>query len=92
MKSEWLTGVEVGDALQAILSTPLYSQSMWAQFYNDDTWILSMPVLEPGDHIIVIDVINDDREPGDIRVFAALVITHLGVGCVLLLNQHFKML
>jgi len=51
-----------------------------------------MPVLEPGDHIIALDVMHDDRDPDDIRTFAALVMTHLGVGCVLLLSEHFRTL
>lgn len=90
--NEWLTYVEPGDMLQVIREVPLYPQSMWTQLLDDDTWILSMPVLEPGDHVITLDVMHDDREPDDIRTFAALVMTHLGVGCVLLLSGHFKAL
>lgn len=78
--------------LQVIHKIPLYPQSMWTQLHDDDTWILSMPVLDPGDHIVVLDVLHDDHDPDDIRAFAALVMTHLGAGCVLLLSEHLKML
>jgi hypothetical protein len=86
---EWLSGVEPGDMLLVLQDAPLYPQSMWTQLSDDDTWILSMPVLEPDDHVIVLDVMNDDHDPDDVRTFAALVMTHLGVGCVLLLKTHF---
>lgn len=89
---EWLTRVEPGDMLQVVREAPLYPQSMWTQLSDDDTWILSMPVLDPGDHVIALDVMHDDRDPDDVRTFAALVMTHLGVGCVLLLNEHFRTL
>lgn len=78
--------------LLVVREAPLYPQSMWTQLADDDTWILSMPVLEPDDHAIVLDVLNDERDPDDIRTFAALVMTHLGVGCVLLLHDHFRTL
>ncbi len=78
--------------LLVVHDAPLYPQSMWTALSDDDTWILSMPVLAPGDHIVVVDVLSDERDPDDLRTFAALVVTHLGTGCVLLLSEHFRML
>lgn len=78
--------------LVVVHDVPLYPQSMWTQLGDDDTWILTMPVLEPGDHVIVLDVMNDDHNPDDIHTFSALVMTHHGAGCVLLLGEHFRTL
>lgn len=91
-RGEWLTDVEPGHMLAVVHDAPLYPQSMWTALADDDTWIMSMPVLLPGDRVVVVDVLNDDRDPDDIRTFAALVVTHLGIGCVLLLSEHFRML
>lgn len=78
--------------IQVIYEAPLYPRSMWSKLSDDDTWTMSMPVLQPDDHAIVLDVLTDDRDPDDMRTFAALVVTHLGIGCVLLLTDHFRML
>lgn len=80
--------------LAVIHDAPLYPQSMWTALADDDTWNISMPVpvLSPDDRVVVVDVLNDDRDPDDIRTFAALVVTHLGIGCVLLLSEHFRTL
>jgi hypothetical protein len=78
--------------LLVVHDAPLYPQSMWTALADNDTWIMSMPVLSPGDKIVVVDVLDDDRDPDGIRAFAALVVTHLGIGCVLLLSEHFRML
>ena len=78
--------------IKVICEAPLYPQSMWSKLNDDDTWIMSMPVLQPDDHAIVLDVLTDERDQDDMRTFAALVVTHLGIGCVLLLNDHFRML
>jgi hypothetical protein len=85
----WLSSVETGSILVVLHDIPLYPQSIWASLPDDNTWTLSMPVLKSKDQVVVLDVLNDERDPNEIRTFAALVVTHLGVGCVLLLEKHF---
>lgn len=91
-RGDWLNDVESGHLLTVIHEAPLYPQSMWSKLSDDDTWVMMMPVLQPDDHVVVLDVLSDERDPDDMRTFAALVVSPVGVGCILLLSEHFRML
>lgn len=82
----FLTNVEPGEILRVLYPSPLYPQKMWSQQNDNDTWIFATSKLEIDDQVIVLDVMNGNLD----YAFAALVATYFGIGCVLLLNTHFK--
>lgn len=82
----FLDNVEPGEILWVLRSSPLYPQKMWSQHIDSDTWNYNTSKLENDDQVIVLDILTGDSN----HVFAALVATHMGIGCVLLLKTHFR--
>ncbi len=91
---QWLTNVVPGTMLKTLHEVQLFPQNMWTQLLDEDTWNLTIPSLSAGDHILVLDVMSENLEVQDQEnyTFAALVITHCGVGCVLLLRSEFTII
>jgi hypothetical protein len=89
MNDDWVSDIEPGNMLLVQCDTPLYPHGIWNTLVSDDTWLMSMPTLRLGDQVVVVDVLPDERNSCNV---AALVVTHLGIGCVMLLNSqiHFK--
>lgn len=81
-----------GDAVNVIMNVRLYPEHMWYDsIQDDDTWIISTPILEVDDKCVLVDVMNNKKDDAnDDRVLAALVITHLGIGCVMLERKYFS--
>lgn len=70
-----------GDLLQVVSVCPLYPQNMWKKYSDDITMYITIPNLEIDDVCTVLEVqyYGTDDDMG-----CALVITSLGLGCVLL--------
>jgi hypothetical protein len=84
--------LRAGDAVNVIMNVRLYPEHMWYDsIQDDDTWIISTPILEVNDKCVLVDVMNNKKDDAnDNRVLAALVITHLGIGCVMLERKYFS--
>ena len=60
---------------------------MWYDPAEDNTLVMITPILGIGDVCGVIDTLSDDKEQ---RVYAALVVSSEGIGCVLTDAECFE--
>lgn len=60
---------------------------MWYEVADDRTAILVTPILKPGDMCGVIDTLVDQT---DDRVYAALIVSPEGIGCIIADAEYFE--
>lgn len=91
MKSSttWVSSIKSGDTLRVIKSTRLWPLEMWYNSAEDNTLVMVTPILNIGDVCGIIDTLSDDK---DQRVYAALVVSSEGIGCILTDAEYFESL
>lgn len=83
----WVSSIKPGDALVVVKHTRLWPIEMWYSSSDDDTMIVTTPIITPGDICGVLDTLADND---DHRVYAALVVCSEGIGCILADADYFK--
>ena len=85
--TEWVSSIKSGDTLRVTKSTRLWPLEMWYDPAEDNTLVMVTPILSVGDVCAVIDTLADDKE---YRVYAALVVSTEGIGCILTDAECFE--
>ncbi len=88
--TKWVSGVKPCSALLVIKHTQLWPLEMWYGTSDDDTIIMLMPMITPGDICGVIDILADEDDEAD--CYAALVVCSEGIGCILVDSEYFQLL
>lgn len=87
--TRWVSSIKPGDSLLVLKPTRLWPRDMWYEMPDDRTIVMVTPILKPGDHCGVIDTLADQN---DSRVYAALVVSPEGIGCIMAEAEYFRIL
>ena len=79
-----MNDIVVGDIIEVADKVILFPESMWYSSSDNEKTIVDIPQLQINDKCIVLAIMDSDQNDPDDSIFSALVVSPIGIGCLIL--------